>query len=245
METTYCKLEIFLPESHLEALRQALQAVDAGHIGRYDSCLSYSPVTSCWRPLAGTKPFSGQVGQLSREEDGSLKLNACAGTDRRGKTKNPSSPNLFATEKETEKEKRKEAKEKSKEKNKKGYLTLSGLPEPVQHILNAWNRLPLDNHFDGLYPRMLNQLQALLERYGEAALLKAVANVAESSFLLGTSRNSRGWSVSLGWMLQPEHLENILQGKYRDKKPRGDSLLFQPGDEQTNYNNGFYGTVVD
>ena len=49
----YCKLEIFIPSSHLEPLRRALQDVDAGHIGHYDSCLSYSPVTSCWRPLAG------------------------------------------------------------------------------------------------------------------------------------------------------------------------------------------------
>lgn len=63
----YCKLEIFLPPSHLEALRQALQSVDAGHIGRYDSCLSYAPVTSCWRPLAGTHPYSGTPGQLSQE----------------------------------------------------------------------------------------------------------------------------------------------------------------------------------
>ena len=38
MEFQYCKLEIFLPESHLEPLRAALQAVDAGHIGAYDSC---------------------------------------------------------------------------------------------------------------------------------------------------------------------------------------------------------------
>lgn len=30
---SYCKLEIFLPESHLEVLAQALRQVDAGHIG--------------------------------------------------------------------------------------------------------------------------------------------------------------------------------------------------------------------
>ena len=38
----YCKLEIFIPESHLSVLQKALQSVDAGHIGSYDSCLSYS-----------------------------------------------------------------------------------------------------------------------------------------------------------------------------------------------------------
>ena len=30
MEVLYCKLEIFLPESHLEPVRQALARVDAG-----------------------------------------------------------------------------------------------------------------------------------------------------------------------------------------------------------------------
>ena len=32
----YCKLEIFLPASHLSALQEALAQVDAGHIGNYD-----------------------------------------------------------------------------------------------------------------------------------------------------------------------------------------------------------------
>ena len=122
---------------------------------------------------------------------------------------------------------------------------LAELPEPARNILKAWNGLPLDNKFEGLYPDLLTKLQTLLEQYGEKAMLKAVANVAESSFLLGRSRNNRGWSISLGWMLNPEHLENILQGKYLDKTPRGSSETFQPGDEELPYSNGFYGTVVD
>ena len=65
----YCKLEIFIPESHLAVLQQALRDVDAGHIGNYDCCLSYSPVTSCWRPLEGTSPYLGTVGELSTEPE--------------------------------------------------------------------------------------------------------------------------------------------------------------------------------
>lgn len=64
-----CKLEIFLPESHLEALRTALRQVDAGHIGQYDSCLSYQPVTSCWRPLEGAEPYLGTVGALCTQPE--------------------------------------------------------------------------------------------------------------------------------------------------------------------------------
>lgn len=69
IEFSCCKLEIFIPESHLPALQRALLQADAGHIGSYDSCLSYSPVTSCWRPLAGSQPYLGQAGALSTEQE--------------------------------------------------------------------------------------------------------------------------------------------------------------------------------
>lgn len=80
MEFTHCKLEIFLPASHLEAVRQALQETDAGHIGSYDSCLSYSEVTSCWRPLEGTRPYLGSVGELCTQPE--LKVEVTCRTER-------------------------------------------------------------------------------------------------------------------------------------------------------------------
>lgn len=69
MNVRYCKLEIFIPETHFRALQKALQDVDAGHIGNYDSCLSYSRVTGTWRPLPGTKPFIGTEGEVSEEPE--------------------------------------------------------------------------------------------------------------------------------------------------------------------------------
>ena len=68
-EISFLKLEIFIPETHLGALQTALQAVDAGHIGNYDSCLSYSRVMGTWRPLAGTKPYIGEEDCISEEEE--------------------------------------------------------------------------------------------------------------------------------------------------------------------------------
>jgi hypothetical protein len=65
----YCKIEIFIPETHLSSLQCALQSVDAGHIGNYDSCLSYSSVTGCWRPLDGSSPFLGRENALSSEPE--------------------------------------------------------------------------------------------------------------------------------------------------------------------------------
>ena len=65
----YCKLEIFIPESHLRTLQKALRDVDAGHIGRYDSCISYSRVMGTWRPLEGTSPYIGKTGEVSEEPE--------------------------------------------------------------------------------------------------------------------------------------------------------------------------------
>ena len=84
MEFAYCKLEIFLPESHLPALQKALGEVDAGHIGNYDCCLSYSPVTGCWRPLAGTRPYLGIQGESSAEPE--LKVEVTCRTEQVDRT---------------------------------------------------------------------------------------------------------------------------------------------------------------
>ena len=84
MEPSFCKLEIFLPPSHLEPLRAALQRVDAGHIGRYDSCLSYAPVTSCWRPLEGAEPYLGQVGEVCTQSE--LKVEVTCRTEQLDET---------------------------------------------------------------------------------------------------------------------------------------------------------------
>lgn len=75
-----CKLEIFIPETHLELLRQALLAADAGHIGKYDGCLSYSRVTGCWRPLAGASPYIGAEGEFCTEPE--LKVEVTCRTER-------------------------------------------------------------------------------------------------------------------------------------------------------------------
>ena len=69
------KLEIFIPESHFPALQKTLTSADAGHIGNYDSCLSYSRVRSTWRPLRGAKPYNGEVGTVSEEDELKVEVN--------------------------------------------------------------------------------------------------------------------------------------------------------------------------
>ena len=69
MDNKYFKLEIFIPETHFRVLQKALQDVDAGHIGKYDSCLAYIRVIGTWRPLEGTKPYIGEQGEVSEEPE--------------------------------------------------------------------------------------------------------------------------------------------------------------------------------
>ncbi|MBO5834028.1 MAG: cytochrome C biogenesis protein [Alphaproteobacteria bacterium] len=66
---TFYKLEIFIPKTHLAQLQAALQSVDAGHIGNYDSCLSYSEVIGTWRPLDGANPYLGKQNEISQEPE--------------------------------------------------------------------------------------------------------------------------------------------------------------------------------
>ena len=82
MEFAYCKVEIFIPETHLGVLQRTLQ--EAGHIGNYDCCLSYSPVTGCWRPLEGTTPYLGNIGEISSEPE--LKVEVTCRTGQVDKT---------------------------------------------------------------------------------------------------------------------------------------------------------------
>lgn len=75
LEFEVYKLEIFVPESHFEAVRQALADADAGHIGRYDQCLSVSRTEGFWRPLDGARPYRGRPGELCRAQE--LKIEVC------------------------------------------------------------------------------------------------------------------------------------------------------------------------
>lgn len=69
MNFDYCKIEVFIPHTHLAVLQDALQRVDAGHIGSYDCCLSYYEVTGCWRPLKGSQPYLGTENTISSETE--------------------------------------------------------------------------------------------------------------------------------------------------------------------------------
>ncbi len=59
------KIEVYLPESHLDAVKDALHDAGAGRIGSYDHCLSVTTVRGFWRPLYGSNPFIGETGEIA------------------------------------------------------------------------------------------------------------------------------------------------------------------------------------
>jgi hypothetical protein len=48
-------------------------------MGSYDSAMSYSVVTGCWRPLPGAKPYNGEIGVLTEADE--YKVEVCCKTE--------------------------------------------------------------------------------------------------------------------------------------------------------------------
>lgn len=58
------KLGFYVPESHLESVKQALFEVGAGRIGNYDCCCWQALGVGQYRPLDGSQPYHGQQGKV-------------------------------------------------------------------------------------------------------------------------------------------------------------------------------------
>jgi len=58
------KLVVFVPETHLHTVRQAVNDAGAGFIGNYRDCSFRSPGVGTFRPLEGSRPFLGSTGIL-------------------------------------------------------------------------------------------------------------------------------------------------------------------------------------
>ncbi len=68
------KLEIFIPEEYVDALREALAGAGAGVIGNYDHCATLIHVRGYWRPLPGAAPYNGEMGRVSSAAEAKLEV---------------------------------------------------------------------------------------------------------------------------------------------------------------------------
>ncbi|RJX38293.1 Nif3-like dinuclear metal center hexameric protein [Paenibacillus pinisoli] len=63
------KLVVFVPESHHEAVLEAIWRSGAGEIGNYGCCSFNSKGTGTFKPGEGTQPFIGSEGKLERVDE--------------------------------------------------------------------------------------------------------------------------------------------------------------------------------
>jgi dinuclear metal center YbgI/SA1388 family protein len=63
------KLVTFVPESHLDGVREAVFDAGAGVIANYDRCGYYTSGTGSFRPGENTRPFTGEKGKFHFEKE--------------------------------------------------------------------------------------------------------------------------------------------------------------------------------
>lgn len=61
-----CKIAVFVPVDHTEAVLTAMGDAGAGHIGNYSHCAYYGEGTGTFKPLEGADPFIGHVGEVAK-----------------------------------------------------------------------------------------------------------------------------------------------------------------------------------
>ncbi|USA47679.1 NGG1p interacting factor NIF3 [Acinetobacter sp. C26M] len=63
------KLIYYVPESHLEATKQAVFGAGAGGIGNYEHCAWQVKGIGQFKPVKGANPFLGQLDELEQLEE--------------------------------------------------------------------------------------------------------------------------------------------------------------------------------
>jgi dinuclear metal center YbgI/SA1388 family protein len=68
-EGSLVKLVVFVPVTHVDAVRTALAQAGAGHIGHYDFCTFSTQGEGTFRGSDQTRPFAGQPGRLEKVQE--------------------------------------------------------------------------------------------------------------------------------------------------------------------------------
>lgn len=63
------KIVVICPDTHADVVRDAIGKAGAGKIGNYDYCSFSVKGTTRFRPLAGSEPSEGEIGQLVEIEE--------------------------------------------------------------------------------------------------------------------------------------------------------------------------------
>ncbi|PLW68068.1 NGG1p interacting factor NIF3 [Pseudohalioglobus lutimaris] len=60
------KLGFYVPETHLEAVKRSCFDAGAGRIGNYEHCCWQVPGQGQFRPMQGSEPYVGVLGELEQ-----------------------------------------------------------------------------------------------------------------------------------------------------------------------------------
>ena len=74
MSENLMKLEVYVPETHVEELKTALFSAGAGKIGNYDCCCWQTSGTGQFRPQEGSNAFIGELDKVEKVEEIKLEL---------------------------------------------------------------------------------------------------------------------------------------------------------------------------
>ena len=107
-------------------------------------------------------------------------------------------------------------------------IPLNLLPEPVRNVINEYNKLPLPK-YNGIIPSLLEKMKYLLHRYGERIVIKTIAGIANSTFLLGKKENS-SWTASLSWLMDAKNFAKVYAGKYSNNTDGSSDKNWKLGD---------------
>ncbi len=71
------KIEFYVPETHLENVKQAMFAAGAGKVGQYEHCAWQSLGKGQYRPGLDSNPFLGEPGKLESVDEYKVEM-VCA-----------------------------------------------------------------------------------------------------------------------------------------------------------------------
>ncbi len=71
------KICVYVPEKHVEKIKQALFDAGAGRIGNYDSCCWQTQGVGQFRPLQNSNPAIGSLNEVERVAEVKIEL-VCA-----------------------------------------------------------------------------------------------------------------------------------------------------------------------
>ena len=70
----FYRLDVYVPDSHVEAVKTAIFEAGAGSFGNYDSCCWQTEGTGQFRPLESSHPFYGELGRVEHVKEWKLEF---------------------------------------------------------------------------------------------------------------------------------------------------------------------------